>query len=471
MTQPPLVRLPTAKVNRTRRWLIWIALVALVPLSLYGWRAIQENLAKRRLNTIIQQTDTNDPNWRVKKLQQEYELREVDHDLTKALQSFVGFYRDSQVVSQAWRNPNRQQSNEQLTLLRNRLNTLEVSSVRNTFRKYADQPARRFADDYRGTRHQRTALRKQIEDLMRYASDDIMLALYENRTDEAISLLQSQLALLGPLDACPNLTLQGERHHLLTTCAINIQTMLAQGKLSEDQLVHLQKALVISDKSSHLLQLQLIRAEANDMLEKMRKDSIYRDDCFSAYFDTTVPNASWHEQVGHRVKTWYRQYWATDTLIEAQAEVLEALQDVIVDVRRNPAKLIIRMTWPVTNHVAQRVLSDNYSMIYSYANAEAMIRSAYVGVACERYRLKTNHWPKSLDELMPQFMDQVPLDPYTGKPLLFWILPDGAVVYSVGLDLKDDGGYVLPTGPGGLGDRGIRLYDPNRRGVKYEEGQ
>ncbi len=471
MAQLTSDHLPSARVNRARRWLVWIAFVLLVPLSLFGWRALRENNAKRRLQAILQKTESSDPGWRLQKFQEEYELREVDLDLTKAIQNFNWSYGGSFVVSQPWRNPNIRLSSEQLISMRNRLDVPQFSTVRQFFQRYADQPQRRFADDYRGTPRQRTALRKQIDDLTRYASDEILLALHENRNEEAISFVQSQRSLLRPFDACPNLTFQGQRHQLLLTCAINVQTILAKGTLSEKQLGRLQQALAVSDKNNHLLQLRMIRAEANEMLEKMRSDSLYRDDCFSTYFNTPLPNsASWYEHAGSHVEDWYRQYRARDTLIEAQAEVLEALEDVIEEVRIDSRKVIIRMTWPVTNHIAQRVLSDNYSTIYSYGNAEAMIRSALVAVACERYRLKTNNWPKSLEELLPQYLDQVPLDPYTGKPLLYRILPDGVVVYSVGLDLKDDGGDVLPTGRN-LSDRGVRLYDPGRRGLTYVEGQ
>jgi len=47
--------------------------------------------------------------------------------------------------------------------------------------------------------------------------------------------------------------------------------------------------------------------------------------------------------------------------------------------------------------------------------------------------------------------EQQTIDPFTGKPLLMKELPEGWVVYSVGMDLKDDGGQVDDLADFGLG--------------------
>ena len=58
--------------------------------------------------------------------------------------------------------------------------------------------------------------------------------------------------------------------------------------------------------------------------------------------------------------------------------------------------------------------------------------------------------------LVPDFLPRVPLDPFSGRPLRLKRDGAGAVVYSVGRDLKDDGGR--PARPGGAdGDLVFRL--------------
>ena len=88
--------------------------------------------------------------------------------------------------------------------------------------------------------------------------------------------------------------------------------------------------------------------------------------------------------------------------------------------------------------------------------------------ACERYRLEHGSWPTSWGQLTSQYLKEIPLDPFTGRALLFKALPDGLVIYSVGYDGKDDGGDVIraerPTR-----DIGYRLWDPSQRGINLDE--
>lgn len=87
-----------------------------------------------------------------------------------------------------------------------------------------------------------------------------------------------------------------------------------------------------------------------------------------------------------------------------------------------------------------------------------------VGVACERYRQKFGQWPLTLDMIPKDILSEIPNDPYTGKPITYKRLPDGIKVYTIGPDMKDDGGLLDNETPGTVGkDYGIRIYDPALR--------
>jgi hypothetical protein len=67
-------------------------------------------------------------------------------------------------------------------------------------------------------------------------------------------------------------------------------------------------------------------------------------------------------------------------------------------------------------------------------------------IALRRYQLRHGTSPQMLDELIPDFLAALPADPMSGKQLLY--RPDNAggfVLYSVGLDGKDDGGDPAPA--------------------------
>ncbi len=100
----------------------------------------------------------------------------------------------------------------------------------------------------------------------------------------------------------------------------------------------------------------------------------------------------------------------------------------------------------------------------AFTRAKAFLRSEIAALAAERYRRRHGDWPASLNQLTPDLIPSVPIDPYNGDPLLFRRLPDGVVIYSVGLDSEDNGGNVdkgKPNDPGT--DIGIRLWDPAKR--------
>lgn len=75
----------------------------------------------------------------------------------------------------------------------------------------------------------------------------------------------------------------------------------------------------------------------------------------------------------------------------------------------------------------------------------ANLRMALVALAVERYRLGLGHWPESLAELVPDYLDSVPEDPFDGEPVRYRRLDSGFVVYSVGEDGVDDGGKERPA--------------------------
>lgn len=66
--------------------------------------------------------------------------------------------------------------------------------------------------------------------------------------------------------------------------------------------------------------------------------------------------------------------------------------------------------------------------------------SARAAVAIERFRLRHGERPRTLDSLVPEFLPEVPLDPFDGKPLRFRLDSHEYRLYSVGSDGIDQGG-------------------------------
>lgn len=93
-----------------------------------------------------------------------------------------------------------------------------------------------------------------------------------------------------------------------------------------------------------------------------------------------------------------------------------------------------RGTWAVPSGVSGPLRS----LIERAAITTARLRAAATGVAALRFHQTEGRWPHTLEELAPKWIAVVPKDPFTGKPLKMLADDEGLVVYSVGLDGKDD---------------------------------
>jgi hypothetical protein len=96
---------------------------------------------------------------------------------------------------------------------------------------------------------------------------------------------------------------------------------------------------------------------------------------------------------------------------------------------------------------------------------QANLRCAVCGIAAERYRLKHDQWPGTLEDLVKdKLLAAVPTDPFDGRPLRLKLMPDGILIYSVGPDGVDNGGIMNRANPQQQGtDMGFRLWDVNAR--------
>ena len=71
------------------------------------------------------------------------------------------------------------------------------------------------------------------------------------------------------------------------------------------------------------------------------------------------------------------------------------------------------------------------------------MRATRVLTVLEAYRRKQGRLPDSLQELVPEYLDAVPTDPFDGQPLRY--SREKAMVYSVAKDLQDSGGHGVES--------------------------
>lgn len=90
-------------------------------------------------------------------------------------------------------------------------------------------------------------------------------------------------------------------------------------------------------------------------------------------------------------------------------------------------------------------VSDAFNTLYAERDGlRAMI-------ALERYRLSCGEYPATLSSLVPDFLIELPIDPWSGEPLTYTRIDPSAdkhyrsyLLYSIGSDKVDDGGLPPP---------------------------
>ena len=86
---------------------------------------------------------------------------------------------------------------------------------------------------------------------------------------------------------------------------------------------------------------------------------------------------------------------------------------------------------------------------YRTMQSSANLRIAFA-LAC--YRAKHNRYPVRLEELSPAFLKRIPKDVFTGEELRYRRQADGYLLYSVGINGKDDGGRTATKRLGDTSD-------------------
>lgn len=141
---------------------------------------------------------------------------------------------------------------------------------------------------------------------------------------------------------------------------------------------------------------------------------------------------------------WWSLFWRDDCLayLEFFRELAAAAQlgwpeaarrgDCLV--AENRANLGVR-------HLVTVVLSGpSERLVHGAVLNTGWMRAGDAAIAVELHRRRKGKLPETLEQLVPEFLPEVPADPFDGKPLRYIVGDDAYLIYSVGYDFVDDGG-------------------------------
>ncbi|MBI3411703.1 MAG: hypothetical protein HY040_25515 [Planctomycetes bacterium] len=454
--------------RRWRRWALRIVLAFVVIVVLaFGVRTLFTLWDDADLAEIIAQLDRDDPNWRLEDI--EAQRREVPPEENSALQAMQvhaikgGNGLRSWALQDVYRKlfeekppPSQAQLNiQQVKYMRDRMQALGKTITE--ARKLKDMPYGRFpisyAPDFYSTSNTDQQRARELWELLYW---DAALCVQDNDADGA---LESGLAMLN---ACRAMGDEPTPIAWLIRMAGNyllieaLERVLAQGQPSEVALKGMQEALARELAEASLVKaLRGERAGYHHLMNSIASGQASLSSIPTRPGKKSEPSLL--EMISSRRPKDHAQLLrilteavqAGELPLHEQEQAFESIDAKLAEEKARSAD----------------VLGKFAGFAHVYHRRQANLRCAMTAMAAERYRLPQVDWPRTLDDLVAaKLLDAVPRDPFIDAPLRLKHQPDGIVIYSVGVDRQDNGGYFdrekfEETGT----DLGFRLWNVSAR--------
>ncbi len=144
-----------------------------------------------------------------------------------------------------------------------------------------------------------------------------------------------------------------------------------------------------------------------------------------------------------------RETWLTDVLNYMEAQI-EAGQLPPVERLKRFRQIRDEIQQLSFLHVMTKIAVPAFTRAAELdLRARAHLELARTALVIERYRLAGGKVPQRLEELVPQYLKEVPSDPFDGNPIRYRRTEPGYRLYSVSEDGQDNGGKEKTDVPSG----------------------
>ena len=418
--------------------------------------------ASSGLREVVAELDQNDPRWRLEELEAERKALPDDQNSALQILAIKKITGGNGVWTMAMEKifpgtlpPQVQLNDQQVLFLEERFEALKT--VVPMARKLKDMPEGRFP--------------------IKYSVDGISTVINCQDARECFSLLEWDAARRvhaydadGAMESCLALhhacTSLGDEPTLITQLvryagnAITVHTLervLAQGEPAESSLKKMQLALekelreptfLCALRGERAISHRLMTALAEGKVNLKGLGAMLGTNGFEGQFVERMPGYM-ARQHGALLRYLTKMVEAGKLPLEERNAKFKELESTIM---KEPT--FVRLLAPAIQKVSE-----------AHRRTQTNLRAANAGLAAERYRLANKRWPKDLDELVKAgLLEAVSSDPYDGKLMRLKHQVDGIVIYSVGMDGVDNGGFIdrdRPMDPGT--DQGFRLFHVTHR--------
>ena len=314
-----------------------------------------------------------------------------------------------------------------------------------------------FIEDYNQTNLNEGEFLNAERELVMDLNARTLLALHQGRPQEALPYLKScgevtQLNAQGPL-----LIDQFVRYPCLSISAGGCWEALQGGSWTDDQLAEMQRPWKKLDVLGDLVEcFAMERARASNEFQLARASrqafAAISGDASGIRGMSEVWNDFWLDTRNglKEILTSYPRYWEWSWIgsYREEQQYLEAMQSVIEAARsaqKSRSKVVIPAAKATNFMLLQPEGPFTQLIVGQAARAQTLANMVTAAIALERFRLAHHAYPAALANLVPEFVQAVPVDYMDGRDLRYHLNPDRTyLLYSVGQDGVDNGGDPTP---------------------------
>lgn len=471
--EPATPALPASR-RSARKWaLVAVGLLVLVPVGvIVGGSLYLRKVGGQRLEQTLAAVDAEDADWRWDVLARQ-RLKIDDRQNSASLVAEL-----AGALPQDW--PDSANLNEMLVhdptdlLSDEQVNTLQAELAKyETVRGRVNELARAGAGRYPPRSLEESLLEPpphlpRLHALSNLLWLDAALLARNRKANEALTCARALFNVGSSIGDDPDLQAQLCRLDCRRLACSSIERALAHGQASPLMLQKMQRLL--AEEQTHptlLCALRGQRARIHELMTRLENDD---DDAIPDRERDFVFALSERGSMLGQAEHWLKYGWIQENHarnLELMTQAI-ALANLPLDQQLHPFQeldlTVKRLYDDWRTSLARRSLPEVIGTIQTHQRSQVELRCAIVALAVERYRLKHQRWPRYLEQLVPEYLAQVPGDPYDSKPLRYKPFPGGVLIYSVGPDGKDNRGSFDRNDPYLIDrDVGFRLWEVAQR--------
>ncbi len=303
----------------------------------------------------------------------------------------------------------------------------------------------------------------RVDSLLTYES---LAKAYGRNPREALRCCFALVNLSRSLGNEPIIISQGVRRQVLARSIASLEQLLSQETIDASELARFQRELeqktgipngkigMLGERASIHMRYVDYETRFEEVKEEIEK-SKYSDPATNYVFQDPIRLKECHLHLLERSTTIAR---ALDSAPQAQNAQFQQIDRDNMNFATSSNKLGV---------IVAPQAAKWLGIVERINRGQAIVQCAITAVAAERYRMKHDHWPESLEKLAPEFLKEAPLNPLSGETLQMKMTEDQLVIYALESDKKFYDGRVSTslTTTNKNENLGFRLWAPKKRPV------